>query len=322
MRLWQEQMLKSRQLVLQQQAQSAAAAASKSQRELYVGNLAAGLVTEAALRQVFDSALMAAFPQAAVPGQQPVVNVNIHSDGRYGFIEFRSPDYATAALQLNGQVMLMGQTLNIGRPASYVDPGKVNVAAQQAEVALAAFKATGVPGVPAAAGLPGAVNMAAAANMVAASQFQLPTINPAAAVAGVPGLPGLPGLAGLGAVAAAPVADPSISATPTEQLVVTGMVTSATLTSEEEYQEVFEDLREECSKYGQVVEVKVPRPANPALAAALFGTQNYGKAYVQFRDAGGAAAAKEKIHGRMFAGSMVQANFLTSAGYGAVTNAG
>ena len=80
--------------------------------------------------------------------------------------------------------------------------------------------------------------MAAAANMVAASQFQLPTLNPAAAVAGVPGLPGLPGLAGLGAVAAAPVADPSISATPTEQLVVTGMVTSATLTSEEEYQEV------------------------------------------------------------------------------------
>ena len=46
------------------------------------------------------------------------------------------------------------------------------------------------------------------------------------------------------------------------------------------------------------------------------------QAYVQFRDAGGAAAAKEKIHGRMFAGSMVQANFLTSAGYGAVTNAG
>jgi hypothetical protein len=33
MRLWQEQMLKSRQLVLQQQAKSAAAAASKSQRE-------------------------------------------------------------------------------------------------------------------------------------------------------------------------------------------------------------------------------------------------------------------------------------------------
>lgn len=51
--------------------------------------------------------------------------VSIHSDGRYGFVEFRSPEYATAALQLNGQINLMGQALSIGRPASYVDPNKV-----------------------------------------------------------------------------------------------------------------------------------------------------------------------------------------------------
>jgi hypothetical protein len=53
------------------------------------------------------------------------LQVNIHSDGRYGFVEFRSPDYANAALQLNGQINLMGQALSIGRPASYVDPNKV-----------------------------------------------------------------------------------------------------------------------------------------------------------------------------------------------------
>jgi splicing factor U2AF subunit len=52
--------------------------------------------------------------------------VNIHSDGRYGFVEFRSPEYASAALQLNGQINLMGQALSIGRPASYVDPNKVS----------------------------------------------------------------------------------------------------------------------------------------------------------------------------------------------------
>lgn len=81
---------------------------------------------------------------------------------------------------------------------------------------------------------------------------------------------------------------------------------------------MFEDLREECSKYGQVVEVKVPRPANPALSAALFGTDNYGKAFVRFADAAGAAAAQARIHGRMFAGNMVQAMFLTPAAYAAV----
>lgn len=50
---------------------------------------------------------------------------NIHSDGRYGFIEFRSAEFATAALELNGQINLMNQSLSIGRPASYVDPNKV-----------------------------------------------------------------------------------------------------------------------------------------------------------------------------------------------------
>jgi len=53
--------------------------------------------------------------------------VNIHSDGRYGFIELRSAEYATAALELNGQINLMNQALSIGRPASYVDPNKVGV---------------------------------------------------------------------------------------------------------------------------------------------------------------------------------------------------
>jgi hypothetical protein len=44
--------LQARLMVLQQQAASAAAAASKTQRELYIGNLAAGQVTDEALRQV------------------------------------------------------------------------------------------------------------------------------------------------------------------------------------------------------------------------------------------------------------------------------
>lgn len=47
----------------------------KAQRELFVGNLAPGAVSEASLYQVFHSALIAAFPQAAQPGQEPVLKV-------------------------------------------------------------------------------------------------------------------------------------------------------------------------------------------------------------------------------------------------------
>ena len=37
-------------------------------------------------------------------GYDPVVNVNVHTDGRYAFVELRTPDMASASLQLNGQV--------------------------------------------------------------------------------------------------------------------------------------------------------------------------------------------------------------------------
>jgi hypothetical protein len=36
--------------------------------QLYIGNLAAGMVTADALRQVFDSALMAAYPEVGAAG--------------------------------------------------------------------------------------------------------------------------------------------------------------------------------------------------------------------------------------------------------------
>jgi hypothetical protein len=49
----------------------------KAQRELFVGNLAPGAVSEASLYQVFHSALIAAFPQAAQPGQEPVMKVRV-----------------------------------------------------------------------------------------------------------------------------------------------------------------------------------------------------------------------------------------------------
>eukprot|EP00198_Chlamydomonas_reinhardtii_P010030 XP_001699367.1 predicted protein [Chlamydomonas reinhardtii] len=111
-RLWLEQQLKSRQMVLQQQAVSAAAASAKTQRELYIGNLVPGAVTDVALRQLFNATLLAAFPPTQPGEADPVANVNLHSEGRYAFVEFRSPEMATAALALNNQVQLLGQTIS------------------------------------------------------------------------------------------------------------------------------------------------------------------------------------------------------------------
>ena len=68
-----------------------------------MGNLVAGLVTEDALRQLFNTTMAAAFPAQAVPGLDAVVSVSMHSEGRYAFVELRTPDMASAALQLSNQ---------------------------------------------------------------------------------------------------------------------------------------------------------------------------------------------------------------------------
>ena len=39
-----------------------------------------------------------------VASLDPVVNVSMHSEGRYAFVELRTPEMASAALQLSGQV--------------------------------------------------------------------------------------------------------------------------------------------------------------------------------------------------------------------------
>lgn len=44
--------------------------------------------------------------------------------------------------------------------------------------------------------------------------------------------------------------------------------------------QVIEDLKDECSKHGEVYEVKVPRPKDPRSAHQTFGTANYGKVSV------------------------------------------
>lgn len=107
-----------------------------------MGNLVAGLVTEEALRQLFNSTMTAAFPDKLTPGFDPVVNVSMHSEGRYAFVELRTPEMASAALQLSNQVQLLGQSISVGRPSGYVDPSKAQQAATAASAALAAFKAS------------------------------------------------------------------------------------------------------------------------------------------------------------------------------------
>lgn len=50
--------------------------------------------------------------------------------------------------------------------------------------------------------------------------------------------------------------------TPTEVLCLMNMVAPEELVDDEEYEEIVEDVRDECSKYGQVKSIEIPRPVD------------------------------------------------------------
>eukprot|EP01050_Picozoa_sp_SAG11_P012026 SAG11_NODE_1311_length_5234_cov_4.354820_3_plen_208_part_00 len=107
--------------LLQQITRNAATASPstlKKSRELYVGNLLIGSVTNAQLIEFFNTAMEAAFGVDS-GGFKPVLGAEIHATGTFGFVEFRTAQLATSALQLSG-INMMGRELRLARPSGYV----------------------------------------------------------------------------------------------------------------------------------------------------------------------------------------------------------
>merc|ERR1712046_111168 len=89
------------------------------QRELYIGNLAAGVVTEQMLKELF-TAMFTNVPGVNSAGA-PVINCSLDTSGKFAFIEFRTEEMAAMAMALD-KVELVGRQISIGRPRGYVDP--------------------------------------------------------------------------------------------------------------------------------------------------------------------------------------------------------
>ena len=78
------------------------------------------------------------------------------------------------------------------------------------------------------------------------------------------------------------------------------------LCDDAEFAEIEEDMREECSKYGEVVALRIPRPAGNAEAPPVAGL---GRVYVRYARLEQAARARASLHGRKFGGNAVIAAF-------------
>ncbi|GLC56991.1 hypothetical protein PLESTB_001171100 [Pleodorina starrii] len=230
-----QRQLLAQQMLLQQQAAAAAAAlappvaqqqntnaatADRKAREIYVGNLAIGVVTSDMLKELFNTILANQVPDPA--NAPPVVNVNLDAAaGRFAFVEFRTRELTDAAIQLD-KLELCGRQMNIGRPKGYVAMQMQQQSAlAQAPSQLADVAKLGQAQVLAAA-LAGAVP--APANTLAAAAATL-TVT-----------------------------------TPTNVVLLENMVSCGTIRDENERKEILEDVQQEVVKCGPVIALAVPMP--------------------------------------------------------------
>lgn len=82
------------------------------------------------------------------------------------------------------------------------------------------------------------------------------------------------------------------------------MVTAEELMDNDEYEEICEDVREECSKFGIVADLKVPRPSGGSRQSA-----GVGKIFVKFDTVDSTAKALRALAGRKFADRTVVATY-------------
>ena len=101
-------------------------------------------------------------------------------------------------------------------------------------------------------------------------------------------------------------------ATATEVLILMNMVTVDDLKDDEEYEDILEDIKEECGKYGQVKSIEIPRPIEGVdvpgvgkVGVSPVRTQTRPQVFVEFVTTADAQKAQHAITGRKFANRVV-----------------
>lgn len=307
---------------------------TRQARRLYIGGVPFG-ATEEAMMEFFNQQMHMA-GLATGPGN-PVLAVQINLDKNFAFLEIRSVDEASSALAFDG-INFMGQSLKIRRPSDYKplpnggagdvlglvedSPHKVFIGGlpnylqeEQVREILTSFgqlkafnlvkdTATNLskgyafceyadPQITdtAIAGLNG-MQLGDKKLIVQRASIGKPTeggprVNPDARVTlQVPGLHAVQG-----------------QNNATDVLCLMNMVTEEELLDDEEYEDIMEDVKEECSKFGTVKSVEIPRPR------AGQDVTGVGKVFVEFMDLEGCNKAMNALSGRKFAARVVLTSY-------------
>eukprot|EP00270_Netrium_digitus_P015137 TRINITY_DN525_c0_g1_i2.p1 TRINITY_DN525_c0_g1~~TRINITY_DN525_c0_g1_i2.p1 ORF type:complete len:153 (-),score=42.72 TRINITY_DN525_c0_g1_i2:325-726(-) len=112
---------------------------------------------------------------------------------------------------------------------------------------------------------------------------------PGASIPGFPGAGLLPGAGG---------------EVPTRVVCLAQVVAPEELSNDEDYEEIKEDMKDECGKYGVLANLVIPRPSPDGHIGP-----GVGKVFVEYVDTQGAMKAKQSLNGRKFGGNVVQAAY-------------
>ncbi|XP_041993034.1 splicing factor U2af large subunit B-like [Salvia splendens] len=90
----------------------------------------------------------------------------------------------------------------------------------------------------------------------------------------------------------------------TKVVCLTNVVAPVELMNDDDYEDILEDMRTECGKFGMLVNLVIPRPV-----AGVENAPGVGKVYLEYADTESAVKARQGLNGRKFGGNEVVAVF-------------
>ncbi|XP_049269323.1 splicing factor U2AF 50 kDa subunit-like isoform X1 [Rhipicephalus sanguineus] len=310
---------------------------TRQARRLYVGNIPFGC-SEAKMMDYFNAQMHACgFSQA--PGN-PVLACQINLDKNFAFLEFRSIDETTQAMAFDG-INFKGQSLKIRRPHDYQPMPGMSETPSVAVPGVISTVVQDSPHKIFIGGLPNYLNedqvrellmsfgQLRAFNLVKDSATGLSKgyafceyVEVATTDQAIMGLNGMQlgdkklivQRASVGAKnsqmnqAPVQIQVPGLqlqggAGPPTEVLCLMNLVCPEELKDEEEYEDILEDIHEECNKYGVVKSIEIPRPIDGVEVPGC------GKAYVEFNSVIDCQKAQQSLTGRKFSNRVVVTSY-------------
>lgn len=311
---------------------------TRQARRLYVGNIPFG-VSEEEMMDFFNQQMhLSGLAQAE---GNPILASQVNLDKNFAFLEFRSIDETTQAMAFDG-INFKGQSLKLRRPHDYQPMPGMSENPNYNVPGVVSTVVPDSPHKVFLGGLPNYLNedqvkelltsfgQLRAFNLVKDSATGLSKgyafceyVDTSITDQAVAGLNGMQlgdkklivqrasvGAKNMAAMNVAPVQIqvPGMEGVtgpgqPTEVLCLLNMVQADELQDEEEYEDIVEDIREECSKYGAVKSIEIPRPVPGVDVPGL------GKVFIEFLGIPECQKAQHSLTGRKFSNRVVVTSY-------------